>query len=188
MRRILGLLLLAAVAGVGLTACMGDDEGSAREQRRAAALVNTAGGEAAGAELTIAGLTPVGQAIEVDSHSWGVTNLGPNAAQFEGLNFTKRLDEMSPLLFKGAASGTPYTSAILKLNKTVSGEAPFTYATYELSNAQVTSLQQGSSGGVPTESVSLKYTKLKLTYTSQTKDGKNPTTSFSWDLATSKGA
>jgi type VI secretion system Hcp family effector len=179
MKRILGLALVAGLALTGLTACMGDDDGgSAAERRRSAALVDTAAGERAGGELTIAGITAVGQAIEVESFSWGITNPTGTAPHAEALNFTKHLDEVSPLLFRGASQGTAYTSAVLKLNKTVA-ETTTTYATYELTGVQISSVQKGSSANqIPLESVSLKFAGLKESFTATDKGGKTVTTSY----------
>ena len=165
MNRIFGIALIAVVATTGLTACMGDDDGgSAAERRRSAALVNTTTAHALG-ELTIAGLTATGQAIEVESFSWGLTNPGGVAPQFEGFNFTKLLDEASPQLYRGAAQGTTYASAVLKLNR-VAEDRVDNYAAYELTGVQITSVQQASpTDRIPTESVSLKFAGLKETFT-----------------------
>ena len=187
MRRILGLLLLAAVAGVGLTACMGDDEGSAREQRRAAALVQSAGGSA-DMELTIAGLTPAGVAIQVDSFSWGLTNSAGAAARFDELHIVKKLDETSPLLYKGAALGTAYASAALKLYKVPAGGKPVSYATYDLTNVLITRVEYGGGGNaVPSEQVSLNFQAMKLTSAALNVDGTlGAPVSFGYDAATGK--
>jgi type VI secretion system Hcp family effector len=183
MKRILGLALVAALALTGLTACMGDDDGgSAAERRRAAALVDTAAGQQARGELTIAGLTAAGQAIEVESFAWGVTNPAGTAPQFEALTITKLLDEVSPLLYKGVAQGTAYTNAVLKLNK-VAADTVTTYATYELTGVQITRLQKSSSTDrIPTESVSFKFASLKESFMATDKGGKPVTTSYAYSI------
>jgi type VI protein secretion system component Hcp len=185
MKRILGLALIAGLALTGLTACMGDDDGgNAAERRRSAALVDTAAGQRASGELTITGLTAIGQAIEVESFSWGIANPAGTAPQFEGLNVTKLMDEVSPLLYKGVAQGTIYTSAVLKLNKMVA-DTTTTYATYELTGVQISSLQKSSSTErIPTESATLKFASLKESFTTTDKGGKAVTTSY---LYSSKG-
>ncbi len=179
MKRILGLALVAGLALTGLTACMGDDDGgSAAERRRSAALVDTAAGNRARGELTIAGLTAVGQAIEVESFSWGITNPTGTAPQVEALNITKFMDEASPLLFRGVSQGTAYTSAVLKLSKFLA-DTTTTYATYELTGVQITSLQKASqTDQIPIESVSLKFASLKESFTATDKGGKAVTTSY----------
>jgi type VI secretion system Hcp family effector len=173
MKRILGLALVAGLALTGLTACMGDDDGdgNAAERRRSAALVSTST-ERSGRELVITGLTPSGQAIEVESFSWGLTNPGGVTPQTEALNITKHLDEVSPLLVKGAAEGKPFTSAVLTLSRSHDDRIE-TYATYELSGVQIVSVQQAQGGAdFPTESVSLKYTSLKHSFTKYDNTGK----------------
>lgn len=100
------------------------------------------------------------------------------APQFEGLNFTKSMDKVSPLLYRGVAQGTAYTSAVLKLNKVVA-DTTTTYATYELSGVQISSVQQGyTTDRIPTESVSLKFAGLKESFIATDKAGKAVTTSY----------
>ena len=100
------------------------------------------------------------------------------APQLEALHITKLLDEVSPLLFRGVAQGTAYASAVLKLNK-IEADTLTTYATYELTGVQITSLQKSSSTDrIPTESVSLKFAGLKESFTATDKGGKPVTTSY----------
>jgi type VI secretion system Hcp family effector len=179
MKRIFGLALIAGLALTGLTACMGDDGGSSAERRRSAALVNTGTGTGRD-ELVITGLTPSGQAISVDSFSWGVANAG-TAAQGEPLRFVKTMDEVSPLLLKAVADGKLFASAVLKLHEVAGEGQSLNYATYELGNVVITDLQHsGDADDRPTEKVTLKYSTLKETYTTYSGSAKGPTATYTF--------
>lgn len=200
MRRLVVLVLTGALAVTGLTACMSDDDGSASNERRTAAL--GVEGQTSAAEeyqLVIDGLTPLGTAIQVESFSWGAAN--PNSFDGSGstagkvslneFHFTKKLDQVSPLLYKWIASGPIYKTATLKLYKTsAAGGKPQVYMTYEMSNVLISSLQHGGGGGVPNEQVALVY--AKMTHISTELDEKSgspgPAVRFGWDIVTNKQA
>jgi type VI secretion system secreted protein Hcp len=200
MKRMIGLTLAAALAMTGLTACMSDDNGSASNERRVAALgVEGQPSAAEEYQLVIDGLTPLGEAIQVESFSWGATNpssFGSAGAttgkvSLKDLHFTKKLDKASPLLYKGIATGTIHKTATLKLYKTsAAGGKPQVYMTYEMSNVLISSLQQGGGGGVPNEEVGLAYSKM--THISTELDEKSgapgPAVKFGWDIVANRQA
>jgi type VI secretion system secreted protein Hcp len=166
-------VLVATPAVIGFVALRGGDSSS--EARRAAALV-AAGARGGGHQLTIDTLTPTGQAIDVTSWSWGITNPGAQAAatggtatgkaQLSELNFTKKVDEVSPKLFEGAASGKAYAQAALRLFNPSSGTE---YMTVTLSNVYIASVQYGASKDeVPTENVALAFSKLSIATVDET--------------------
>jgi type VI secretion system secreted protein Hcp len=155
-----GLLALAVIvtpAIIGLVVVRGD---SGRNQ---AALV-AAGGTVA-YEMTMDGITPPGQAIDVKSFSWGVSNpismsattgAGAGKAKYDEFVFTKKIDEMSPLLFKACASGTHSPTVVLKLYKVGAKGGP--YMTYTLKTAFISSVKHtGTADEVPTEQVTLVF-------------------------------
>ncbi len=185
MRRIVGFGLAAALAVVGLTACMSDDSSSTRGERRAAALV--AAGDRGGArvQLTLETLTPPGQAIEVLDYAWGVSAAG-GAAQFEDLTIKKTMDEVSPKLFEALAIGRATPRGELRLYKTTDRGA-VNYATYFLEQVLIKSLQHsgdGSGEGHPQEQVSLAYGRIRLETKLPVDDQGNlgPPVRFGWDL------
>lgn len=198
MKRIIGLTLAAGLAITGLTACMSDDNSSASKERRTAAI--GAEGEAAAGEyqLVIVGVTPPGEAIEVESFSWGATNpstvvgagAGTGKVNMNDFHFTKKVDKASPLLLKGVSLGTIHQTATLKLYKAGSPEEkPAVYMTYEMSNVLISSHQHGGGGGVPTEQVSLNYSKMTHTYSGiDAKGAPLAPVKFGWDLAAYKQA
>jgi type VI secretion system secreted protein Hcp len=183
------LVLIAIPAVIGVVALSGDD-GSAR---RAAALVPE-GSPAAAYQLVVDGITPAGEAVDVVSYSWGVTGapISPTTgtasgkAQFSNLEISKKLDETSPLFVKAATLGSPHSSAVLNLFRGGSGKP---YATYTLTNAHVASVAHGGSAdAVPTENISLSYSKLTIEIASVDADGQlGATRTFTYDVGSSKG-
>lgn len=108
--------------------------------------------------------------IEIDSFSFGVSNAqnsnssggGVSKPVFSPVNITKRLDSTSPTLFEDAASGKHIKNAILDL-VSVGGDKPHKTMEYTFEDVRLTSVAlSGASGGVPSESVSFVYDKLKI--------------------------
>ena len=184
MRRTIWLALFAAFALTVLTACMSDSDESARGENRAAALV-AIGQSGATAQLTIDGVTPAGQAIEVESHSWGgQAPGGTGAAQFRELSITKTMDETSPKLFESLATGRLAPTAVLKLYSTPGGGQPVNYATYTLDRALIVSYStSGDANDAPREEVTLAYNKIRQETRMPDQNGNqgNPVR-FGWDL------
>jgi len=187
MKRTIGFLLAAALAVTGLTACMGDDNSSARGERRAAALVSAGAQSAAKMQLTIDGITPTGQAIEVLSYSWGVEASG-GVAQFADLHITKTMDETSPLLFDNLARGRIIARAELKLYTDPGGRGLINYATFMLEQVLVKSVQNAGSAqaeALPTEEVSLAYARIReeTRLPLDANGNQGPRVVFGWDIA-----
>jgi type VI secretion system secreted protein Hcp len=124
-----------------------------------------------------------GKATEIFSFSLGASNPIHIGSQAEGagagkvslssFNFMKKLDAASPPLFRCCADGGHFTSATVVLRK--SGAAQVKYLTFKFSPAFIESVQwSGSSGGddTPTESVSVAYGKVEITYQPQDNAGK----------------
>lgn len=120
--------------------------------------------------------------IEIYSFSLGAANpvnIGPGAGSgagkvsLSGLNLMKKTDSTSPTLFQTCCSGKHFTKATLTLNK-AGGDAAVDYLKYDFVEVFVDSVQwSGSSGGddTPTESVSLAFAEVSITYTPQKADG-----------------
>ena len=182
---LVALVLIAAPAVVGVLV-LGDDGG-----RRSGALI--AAGPSQGGQLTVLGLTPSRQAVDVQSWSWGVTSnatlatgtLSSGKPVVSDLQITKTVDASSPLFVAGATSGKHYATAQLTLYQ--GGEKPIEYYTYELTDVIITSVQQAGSGNeVPNEQVSLAFRAFKLVYQDQKPDGSIAPTQSSYDLALAK--
>lgn len=121
--------------------------------------------------------------IEIYSFSWGVSNPatigtagsggGAGKASLSSFNAMKASDSASPSLFQACANGKHFKTASVTLNK-AGGEKALNYLVYEFENCFIESVQwSGSSGGDdrPTESLSLAFGKVKITYTPQAPTG-----------------
>ena len=123
--------------------------------------------------------------IDIYSFSWGVGRSNKDKpASFSDLNVMKQQDQASPALMLAVANGTTIPTATLSLRK--AGENALTFARYCMTGVQVTSLQHsGSSGGDnrPTESLSLKYSTMVMSYTLQGATGEQSAVfRGGWDL------
>lgn len=122
------------------------------------------------------------ETIEIDSFSWGCTNAGSmgrgggggtGKVQFQDIHFTKQTDKSTPLLVQAACVNKAVKKAVLYARK-ASQNGPVEYYTITLEECIVSSYQsQGNSGdsSVPVDSFSLNFTKFKLDYKPQKKDG-----------------
>jgi type VI secretion system secreted protein Hcp len=135
--------------------------------------------------------------IEIYSFSWGASNPTTVGSGKEGLsagkvsissfNIMKKTEKSSATLFAACANGDHFDSATVTMRKAGGSAGQQGFLIYEFTDVMVESIQwSGSSGGddTPTESVSLAFAKVKITYNSQSKDGKTFTKAgeASWDL------
>jgi type VI secretion system secreted protein Hcp len=148
-----------APAVVGLLA-LNDDGG-----RTQGALVEEGGPESyqlviAGVTPAGAGGTPAGQAIAVEDFAWSAENpttigsatggAGAGKIKFNEFVITKKVDEMSPLLYKQMSFGAHAQTATLTVRRAES--AP--YATFTFKTVFITKMDySGASQEVPTENV-----------------------------------
>ena len=137
--------------------------------------------------------------IELYSFSLGASNpvtigsMGPGGgsgkASLSSFNFMKQSDAASPQLFSAVCKGTHFPTAKVTLRK-AGGEEAMDYLTYEFEKCYIDNVQwSGSSGGDdrPTESGSITFGKVTITYTPQTEKGtKGKAVVASWDLTTVK--
>jgi type VI secretion system secreted protein Hcp len=137
--------------------------------------------------------------MEVLSFSWGVTQAITGTVSSSG-TFTGQRCDMSPLviqkLFEKAspkvaqacAAGDHFASAVLTLCRAGGDKQP--YMEYKMSDVIISSYQVAGvgEGGLPTESFSLNYGKIEMTYTQIGTDGKatGKVGSVGWDLRHSK--
>jgi type VI secretion system secreted protein Hcp len=132
--------------------------------------------------------------IEILSFSLGASNPstigaggggGAGKVSLSSFNLMKRTDVTSPILFQKCCEGEHFAKATVTLNK-AGGKSPIDFLKYEFEHVFVESIQwSGSSGGddTPTESVSLTFGKVSITYTAQNPDGtKGATKVGQWDL------
>lgn len=111
--------------------------------------------------------------IEIQSWSWGESNPGyvgvptTEKVNVQDISFTKRIDKSSPQLMLRCAMGQQITSGTLVFTTRAPGAADDTYMKYELKDVLISSFQHGgraADGSLPTESVSLNFSKIEMTY------------------------
>jgi type VI secretion system secreted protein Hcp len=136
--------------------------------------------------------------IEIYSFSWGASNpvsvassggaaLSAGKVSISSFNIMKKADKASTALFQACANGKNFPKAWVTMRKAggEGGQAPFLQ--YDFETVMVESIQwSGSSGGddTPTESVSLAFSKVAITYS--TLDAKGSPTKAgqaAWDLS-----
>lgn len=119
--------------------------------------------------------------IDVQSWSWGETNAG-DAAQRGGMgagkvamqdfHFVMNVNKASPKLMEKCATGEHIGKAVLVCRKAGGGQQEF--LTVTLSDFMVSSYQSGGSGHseiVPTDQISLNFSKIEFEYKEQTAKG-----------------
>jgi len=118
--------------------------------------------------------------IEIKSYTLAAANAGSaganlgagiGKAQVQDFHLTKHVDKSSPNLFINCCSGKPIPTAVLTVRK--AGEKPQEYMTITLNEVFVSSFSHAGhdGGGLPLESVSLNFSKIKFEYKTQIADG-----------------
>lgn len=109
--------------------------------------------------------------IEIESFSMSAANppsaTGAGKVSFSDLSLVKKLDASSPLLYLNAAKGQVIPSATLHVTRARDGGQE-EYYTITLTDVLISSVQTGGSsegsGPLPTESLSLNFTKIEFSY------------------------
>jgi type VI secretion system secreted protein Hcp len=120
-------------------------------------------------------------AIDVDSFSWGETQSGTGGhgggggsgkVSMQDLHFTTKVSKASPKLMLSCATGEHFKKAVLTCRK--AGKEQNDYLVITLSDVLVSSYQVGGSGHgnvIPTDQVSLNFSKIEWEYKPQKADG-----------------
>lgn len=109
-------------------------------------------------------------------------------ASFQDIVLTKPLDVSSPAIRQSLASGRHFNQVTIELEKPAN-DSRCVYLKYELEDVLITSvtLSGGSDNSVPTESLSLAFSKIKWIYSrSDNKFDCTPTSEAGWDLAANR--
>jgi len=128
------------------------------------------------------------------SFSQGITKTGGGATgqtrrrgtiEIGDMVGVKEYDKASPKLAEGICTGKVYSKVEIHDTATYGGDRQ-TFLKYELTNVSITSLSVGGSGGgdsVPTESFSLNFEEIQITYTQYASDGTSSgDTPFGWKV------
>ncbi len=117
-------------------------------------------------------------------------SLASSRVNIQNFSFTHNLDIASPKLFEYCCNGKTIPKVTITLNR--AGGDKQKYMEYKLTEVIVTSVGRGGDSGsdsqdVPTESVSLAFAKIEMTYTKIGTDGKAAgNASAGWDLKANK--
>jgi len=134
--------------------------------------------------------------IEIESWSFGASQSGSMAAgggggagkvSMQDFTFTKSLDKSSPKLFEALATGQHLKEAKLVLRS--GGGSQLEYLVITFSDVLISSYSTGGSSGDdrPTESISLNFAQIKMSYVEQNADGRaGAAVEFGWDLKANK--
>jgi type VI secretion system secreted protein Hcp len=200
MKRFFGVALAAALALIGLTACMGDDDGgSAQSQRRTAAL-GASGSTGQEYQMTfesqpgMAVVHPAGQAINVVDFSWGAENpttigtatggAGAGKVKFNEFTIKKTVDTASPNFFKNLAAGAHYKKATLSVRKP---DAKEPYYEIRLDTVFTTKIDNsGSNPDVPEETITFVYGKMETVARGGKEGGSEAPVQQGWDQIANK--
>ena len=119
--------------------------------------------------------------IDVESWSWGETNAGTHVGGGGGgagkvimqdFHFVMKVNKASPKLFLACASGQHIPKAVLVCRK--AGTEQQEFLTITMTDLLVSSYQTGGSAGssvVPTDQISLNFSKIEWEYKEQKPDG-----------------
>jgi len=135
--------------------------------------------------------------IEVDSFSFGASQTGSFSAgggggagkvQFQDFHFTSRVSKASPNMFLKCATGEHIKEGTISCRK-AGGDQQKDFMFIKMTDVMVTSYQTGGSGNVvPTDQVSLNFTKIEFSYAPQdpTTGQLLPAVITGWDLKANK--
>ena len=110
---------------------------------------------------------------------------GAGRLVFEELALSKTLDKASPKLAEAVCKGTVFPNVQLELTRPLSAGTQNTYYAVEMKNVIVTSYHIGGSSqdAMPTESLSLNFEEIKVTYTKFDAAGRpQGTVQYGWNV------
>lgn len=107
---------------------------------------------------------------------------------FSEITLSKMSDMSTPVLYSACAQGKKLGDAKIHIGRNENGVF-MSVIEYVLTNAMVSNISTAGGGGIPMDSFSLNFTKIKQTFTQQKSDStKQGTADFGWDLETNKAA
>jgi type VI secretion system secreted protein Hcp len=105
-------------------------------------------------------------------YSLGGTSREASSPSLSEVTITKSSDGTSPLLFSQSLMGEPgLTPATLFFTNSDQNGATKTYMTTKLFNPMISSYSVSSAGEIPTESISINYQKIELSWIPMNDDG-----------------
>ena len=135
--------------------------------------------------------------IDLESWSWGESQTGTHSGgggggagkvQMQDFHFVMKINKASPKLMLACASGEHIKKATLTCRKAGKEQQEFLKVT--MTDLLVSSYQTGGSGHadiVPTDQISLNYSKIEFEYKEQKPDGTlGGATKAGWDVKANK--
>ena len=136
-------------------------------------------------------------AIDIESWSWGESNSGSHSTgggggagkvSMQDFHFVMKINKASPELFMSCAEGRHIKKAVLTCRKAGKDQQEFLVVT--MTDVLVSSYQTGGSGHsdiVPTDQISLNFSKIDMSYKPQKTDGTlDAAVKGGWDLKANK--
>ncbi|GAB3438557.1 Hcp family type VI secretion system effector [Insolitispirillum peregrinum] len=110
--------------------------------------------------------------------------------QHQDFVLTKLFDKASPVLNYNCCIGKNHPTAIITIfQMDEATQTPKKYIEYTLTNAIISSVSVGGGGGVPTETLTLNYSKIKWWYMAQEDESvQKGNLAYEYDLMLAKGA
>jgi type VI secretion system secreted protein Hcp len=137
--------------------------------------------------------------IDIESWSWGEVNSGTHSAgggggagkvTMQDFHFVMKINQASPKLALACANGEHIKKAVLTCRK--AGKDQQEYLKITMEDLLISSYQSGGSAHsdvVPTDQISLNYSKIKWDYKPQKADGSlGGSVAAGWDLKANKMA
>lgn len=131
--------------------------------------------------------------IDIFSFSFGANNpsqvstgsgSGAGQVSLTSISFHKVVDAATPDLFRACCSGKHFDTAKLTIRE-AGGNAPVDYMVVEMTQVFIDSISWGAAHGgeKPSESLSVSFASVKITYSAQTAKGSaQPGPSAGWDV------
>ena len=133
--------------------------------------------------------------IELNSWSWGESQVsthgggggGAGKVSMQDFHFTMDTSKASPKLMLAVATGEHFKKATLVARK-MENDRPQEYLVITLTDVMVSSYQIAGDGTgiVPTDQISLNFSKIEFEYKSQNPDGSAESVKTGWDLGKNK--
>ncbi|NEX64796.1 Hcp family type VI secretion system effector [Noviherbaspirillum galbum] len=121
--------------------------------------------------------------LQMDSANTERTSGRPTLSE---LSFAKMSDLSTTELYKACTQGLNIGTATLHVGRVENGKY-MSFMKYEMTNAMVSNISTSGGGGVPSDSFSLAFTKLKCDFTQQKSDSTaKGTGTWNWNLETMK--
>lgn len=105
---------------------------------------------------------------------------------FSEISFSKMSDLSTTEMYKACTQGSKIGTATLFVGRVENGKY-MSFFKYEMTNAMISNISTSGGGGIPSDSFSISFTKIKCDYTQQQSDSTaKGTGTWNWNLETMK--